>query len=112
MSNKVLIIDDEQDLCSLMRKFLLNLGYEVYIAFTLQEGMREAVEIRPDILFIDNNLPDGLGWDKAVELRNLLPKAKINLMSAYSPFPKELANSLVVQFLEKPISLSELRNYL
>lgn len=112
MRNKVLIIDDEKDLCSLMRKFLLNLGYEVYVAFTLQDGIKEAVEIRPDILFLDNNLPDGLGWEKAKEFRSLLPQAKINLMSAYSPFPKDLAKSLVIQFLEKPISLNELRNYL
>jgi DNA-binding response OmpR family regulator len=65
---KVLIIDDEVDLCLLMKAYFLRKNYEVYIAHTLSDGLNRLGQIIPDYLFIDYNLPDGLGWDKLPEM--------------------------------------------
>ena len=65
---KVLIIDDEVDLCLLMRAFFIRKNYEVHIAHTLHDGMNRLYQINPDFLLIDYNLPDGLGWDKLPEM--------------------------------------------
>ena len=50
---KVLIIDDEVDLCLLMKTYFLRKNYEVYIAHTLADGMSRLNELVPDFLFID-----------------------------------------------------------
>ena len=58
MRKKVLIIDDEVDLCLLMKLYFLRKNYGVFIAHTLSEGLKLRDEIKPDYLFIDYNLPD------------------------------------------------------
>ena len=110
---KVVIIDDEEDLCHLMKAYLVDLDYEVGLAHTLDAGLTLMHEVTPDILFIDNNLPDGLGWDQTKYLAEQFPNCKINLISAYKYLPPELQDiKATVRILEKPITLSALKAYL
>lgn len=110
---KVVIIDDEEDLCHLMRRYLMNLNYDVFLANTLGKGMSLMKEVIPDILFIDNNLPDGLGWEKTSYLLENYPGCKINLISAYkSSAPDVISGPTTIKILEKPLSLNALKNYL
>lgn len=109
---KVVIIDDEVDLCNLMKTYLADLDYDVFLANTLGSGLNLMSEVSPDILFIDNNLPDGLGWEKMNYLLENYPNCKINLISAYKSNPPDAAKSRAIQILEKPLSLSILKNYL
>jgi DNA-binding response OmpR family regulator len=108
---KVLIIDDEVDLCLLMKTYLTRKNYEVYYYHTLKEGMEQVKNIEPDIIFLDNNLPDGLGWDKAAWLLSQFPQIQLHLISAYHPdTPNIQSNSFKVW--EKPITLKDLEFFL
>jgi two-component system, OmpR family, response regulator len=110
---KVVIIDDEEDLCHLMKTYLSDLNYDVFLAYTLGSGLNLMSEVSPDVVFIDNNLPDGLGWEKMNFLMENYPNCKINLISAYrSKAPNELPETRSIQILEKPLSLNVLKNYL
>lgn len=110
---KVVIIDDEEDLCHLMKTYLSDLNYDVFLAYTLGSGLNLMSEVSPDVVFIDNNLPDGLGWEKMNFLMEHYPNCKINLISAYrSKAPEELPKTRSIQILEKPLSLNVLKNYL
>ena len=110
---KVVIIDDEEDLCHLMKTYLSDLNYDVFLAYTLGSGLNLMSEVSPDVVFIDNNLPDGLGWEKMNFLMEKYPNCKINLISAYrSKAPDELPQTRSIQILEKPLSLNVLKNYL
>jgi two-component system, OmpR family, response regulator len=106
-------IDDEEDPCHFMRKFLFDLDYDFFLANTLRKGMSLMKEVIPDILFIDNNLPDGLGWEKMNYLVEEYPDCKINLISAYKSSPPEANRKpSSVKVIEKPLSLNALKNYL
>ncbi len=110
---KVVIIDDEEDLCQLMKSFLNDLDYDVFLAHTLTKGLAVIQEVTPDIVFIDNNLPDGLGWDQMNFLVREYPNCKINLISAYSYVsPTFDETTSLVSIIEKPLSLNTIRNYL
>lgn len=110
---KIVIIDDEEDLCHLMKTYLSDLNYDVFLAYTLGSGMNLVNEVSPDIVFIDNNLPDGLGWEKMNYLMENYPNCKINLISAYrTKAPNEIPQTRAIQILEKPLSLNVLKNYL
>lgn len=109
---KVVIIDDEEDLCHLMRAYLMELDYEVFLANTLGSGLNLMEMVSPDVLFIDNNLPDGLGWEKMSYLVEQFPDCKINLISAYEAAPPVLPGSTTIRILEKPLSLNSLKEYL
>lgn len=112
MGLKVLVIDDEKDICNLLDSFLTRIGYAVNTASTLHDGLRLINEIQPDIIFLDNNLPDGLGWDKVDFIQQTLPSCKINLISAYKFIPDSIKNNPSVGLIEKPISFATLKNYL
>ena len=111
MRKKVLIIDDEVDLCLLMKAYFLRKNYEVYIAHTLTDGMSRLQEVAPDYLFIDYNLPDGLGWDKLPEMYQHFPNIHYHLISAFRPtMPANLDGSKLT-ICEKPTSLKALDNF-
>lgn len=112
MDIKVLIIDDERDTCMLLKKYLAKLGYSVFVASTLQAGVGMIAEVNPDILFLDNNLPDGLGWEKISLIQALQPGLKINLISAYKGTPEVLTDMPAIKIIEKPITLSSLKKFL
>ncbi|MEO5892627.1 MAG: response regulator [Ferruginibacter sp.] len=110
---RVLIVDDEIDLCTMVKLFLTKKNYEVYIAHTLSEGFKKMNSIIPDSLLLDNNLPDGMGWNFAENIHEQYPDMNITLISAYHA-SKELKAKLgdSINILEKPISLKDIEQYL
>jgi two-component system, OmpR family, response regulator len=109
---RVLIIDDETDFCLLLKNYFVKKNFEVHIFHTLEEGMRNMETINPDIIFLDNNLPDGLGWEKTAYISQHFPHTRINLISAYQYDHRYADNPESVKIWEKPISLNELNKYL
>jgi len=105
MKQKILIVDDETDFCLIMKNYFLKKGYSASVAITLQEGLIMIRDTRPDILFLDNNLPDGNGWDAIGEIVEIIPQIKAYLVSAHrtdSPYRGRGENIVI---WEKPISL-------
>lgn len=107
-SKKVLIIDDETDLCLLLKDYFLRKNYEVNIAHTLKEGKGLLSSIHPDILFLDNNLPDGTGWSVAPKIALEYPATYIVLISAFHPQLPEMPVKSQFRAIEKPISFADL----
>jgi DNA-binding response OmpR family regulator len=108
-SKKVLIIDDEMDLCLLLKNFFTKQNFEVVMSHKLADGIREALDFFPDIVFLDNNLPDSQGWSKAAYLLEALPNANIFLISAYKSLPS-LPENPRLTIIEKPLSLKAIES--
>ena len=106
-SKKVLIIDDEIDLCLLLKNFFTKQHYEVVVSHKLADGLKEALDFLPDVVFLDNNLPDSMGWTKAEWFLNQFPNTYIYLISAYKTTPSLPENPRLV-VIEKPLSLKVL----
>jgi len=104
---KILIIDDEEDFCLLLKEYFLRRNYEVHLAYNLTDGIYLLKEVSPAILFLDNNLPDGEGWKMAEELNEKYPKMNINLMSSYK---QNNTFDIIdkIRIWEKPITAEEL----
>jgi DNA-binding response OmpR family regulator len=105
-NKKILIIDDEKDFGFLMKSFFSPKNYDVHIAYTLADGMKMLDEENPDVIFLDNNLPDGLGWGKTEYILVHHPTAQLNLISALN-VPKTSASTF--RILEKPLHFEELQ---
>lgn len=104
---KILIIDDEVDLCVLMKNYLERRSFVVYYAHTLQEGMKLMQDLVPDILFLDNNLPDGTAWSKTSFFCSINPQLRLYLMSGYQPALPQV-EGLDYYIIQKPISFADL----
>jgi two-component system, OmpR family, response regulator len=109
---KVAIIDDELDFCLLLENYFVKKNYEVHVSHTLSEGLITLETFRPDIVFLDNHLPDGLGWEKAEYILAKYEHTKLNLMSAFDFCSNQVSREGSVKVWEKPISLKDLNRYL
>jgi DNA-binding NtrC family response regulator len=106
---KVLIIDDEEDACLLLKKFFLKKNCEVYCSYTLKDGLRLMSKVKPDILFLDNNLPDGFGWEASSFILEKNPKIEMHLITAYNNSMFDYNKmSKEVNIWQKPISFKKL----
>jgi DNA-binding NtrC family response regulator len=105
---KILIIDDEIDLCYLMESFFKKNNQLVAISHTLKVGMELMNSFLPDVLFLDNNLPDGTGWLQSNYFFEINPLLKLYLMSGYhSQIPNDIPGKDFT-VLPKPISFTDL----
>ncbi|TDH23086.1 response regulator [Segetibacter sp. 3557_3] len=109
---KVLIIDDEVDFCLLMQFYLSKKNCEVQISHTLKEGMGLLENDNPDIVILDNNLPDGLGWPAAKSILAVIPDVQLFLISANKSNNKPEISNSHFHVVEKPISITQIDNFL
>lgn len=108
---KVLIVDDEIDLCLLLKSYFTRKGYLVMLSHTLKEGLASIAAFDPDFLFLDNNLPDGTGWKEAPRIAENNPALQLYLISAYHPSLPVMPPGASVKIIEKPVSFSDLDRY-
>jgi DNA-binding response OmpR family regulator len=104
----ILIIDDETDLCLLLKDYFVRRDYQVAMTHTLREGIDLLHYNTPDILFLDNNLPDGTGWSEASRLAAEFPEMFIVLISAFHNAKPEMPEGARFGVIEKPISIADL----
>ena len=80
---KALIIDDEIDICYLLSGILKNRDIQPYYVNTLAEADKALKTQHPEIIFLDNHLPHGMGVDFIRQIRKFNPRSKIVLITAY-----------------------------
>ncbi|RYD52607.1 MAG: response regulator [Sphingobacteriales bacterium] len=103
----MVVIEDEVDLRQMIAAFFRRKGWVVRECGTLTEGIHVVDEVQPAVLFLDNNLPDGLGWDAAPVLAARNPKMHTHLISGFHPAPPAMPEGVEYFVHEKPISFSQ-----
>lgn len=84
MSKKILIIDDDMDLCTLLGRFLSKNGYEVEMAYSGNKGIAKFSEGKFDLVICDYRLGDMEGINVLTALRKENPAAKVLMITGYS----------------------------
>ena len=110
MKKKILIIDDEVDFCLIMKGYFNRKNYEVFVAYNLQSGLFLIDENKPDILFLDNNLPDGQGWKYVDQIVEKNPHLEVYMISAHQSKSSFSSPNKNIVVWEKPISLQNLNS--
>ncbi len=101
---RVLIIDDEEELCLLLGAFLRKRNIRVDYALTLKDGLLKVAQAQPDLILLDNNLPDGTGLEKIALMREIGQGVRIAMMSAMNNLREKALAAGAEAFLEKPVS--------
>ena len=71
MSEKILIIDDEETTVNLISMVLERKGFEVIKAVGAEEGLRRAYRHQPDLVLLDIMMPEMDGWEVCKRLRDM-----------------------------------------
>ncbi len=106
MSRNVLIVDDEIDICLLLKSLLKSQSIDSSFVQTLADAENKFKDEEPSILFLDMNLPDGNGIQKIEGFKKKSPKTNIVMMSAYDTAEdrKNAFDKGADLFLSKPFS--------
>ncbi len=113
MAEKILIIDDEEDLTQMLMGRLLYHGYDVYAANSGREGLKLAYQYHPDLVILDLMMPEMDGFEVCGRLREM-SDVPILLLSA-----KDADNDVIKGFqlgaddyISKPFRVWELESRL
>ena len=82
-TNKVLIVDDELDICYLLSGMLKQRNFLTGFVNTLSDAEVALQNDPPTILFLDNHLPDGFGLDFIPFIKKNYPNVKVIMITAH-----------------------------
>lgn len=101
----VLVIDDNDDLLELMRRYLRGNYSKVVTAKTAQQAFERVEDMRPSAMILDLMMPDRDGWDLLQYFLHQPATQSTPIIVCSLLRQKELALSLgAAAFIEKPIS--------
>lgn len=107
---KILIIDDEKNICSAIKGILEDEGYDCDYSLNYADGFRKLQENKFDVLFLDIWLPDIDGIEGLKEIKRHFPEIEVIMISGHGTI--ETAVDTIrygaYDFLEKPLSLERI----
>lgn len=103
-----MIIDDEIDYCQLLKHHFTAKGVDVTVCNLLSNGLRELSVNSFHFIILDNNLPDGYGWDHAQAICASHQQTKVILISAHPHRSKYHRLPASAEVREKPVSFADL----
>jgi CheY-like chemotaxis protein len=104
-TNKVLIVDDELDICYLLSGMLKQRNLRTSFVNSLSDAVIALQTDTPTILFLDNHLPDGFGLDFIPFVKKNYPDTKIIMITAHDGATerKQAYDGGVDLFVAKPL---------
>ena len=110
MSNgKILVVDDDKNICELLGLYLENEGYNVYIVNDGESAVREFQTFQPDLVILDIMLPRMDGWQVCREIRKVSEKPIIMVTAKGETFDKVLGLELGADdYIVKPFDPKEI----
>jgi CheY-like chemotaxis protein len=106
---KVLVIDDDEHMRSLMNTMLTAEGYEVETAIDGHDALQRLEAIHPDLIFCDIAMPvlDGIAFSQQVKDQTSFADVPLILFSAYHSTPPA-DRAVYNAFLKKPFTTDTL----
>lgn len=108
MSEKILVVDDDQNICELLRLYLEKDGYETKAAYDGQQAIELAESFEPNLILLDIMLPKYDGWQVCREVRKKSDVPIIMLTAKGETFDKILGLELGADdYVTKPFDTKE-----
>ncbi len=109
-AKKVLIVDDEVEICSILKEFFESEGYVAAIAHNGLEGIEKTAVFQPDIVVMDIRMPEQDGITTLKELKNISLAPVIICSGLANQETAEKCLQLgAAEFIAKPVDLEELK---
>ena len=112
MQKKILIIDDDLDMCSLLSRFLNKKGYEAEVALNGAKGLARFNEEHFDIVLCDFRLGDKSGKDVLNKIKEIKPETIVIIITGYSDIKTavDVIKMGAFDYITKPLIPDEVIN--
>ena len=108
MSRKILVVDDEKNICELLRLYLEKDGYEVLTAYDGLQAVQGVKEHSPDLVLLDVMMPEMDGWEVCGEVRKFSKVPIIMLTAKGETFDRIMGLDLGADdYVVKPFDAKE-----
>ena len=109
IDTKLLIVDDDVNICDMLKIYFENEGYKVKTANDGVEGLNYFKIYEPDLVLLDIMMPKKDGWQVCREIREISAKPVIMITAKGEVFDKVLGLELGADdFIVKPFDMKEL----
>lgn len=106
--DKILIVDDDKNICDLLRIYLEKEGYSTIISYNGEEAMVKFNALNPNIVLLDIMLPGMDGWQICREIRKVSSVPILILTAKGEVFDKVLGLELGADdYIVKPFDTKE-----
>ena len=109
-NEKILVVDDDTNICELLRLYLTKEGYQVTVANDGEEGLEKFNQVKPDMVLLDVMMPRMDGFEMVRRIRQTDKQTPVLFLTARSAI-----NDVVEGFelgandyLKKPFGMQEL----
>ncbi len=108
--NKVLIIDDDLDMCRLLDRFLTRNNFDVKFAHTGKKALEELERTTPDVILCDFRLEDTDGKDLLIQIKERTPRVPVIIITGYSDIKiaVEVIKHGAFDYITKPLFPEEI----
>ena len=112
MPQRILVLEDDPDVCNSIKATLGRSGYQVDYAYHAKEAWRVLHRTKPDLLILDITLPEVNGWEFARRIRSdtAIANLPIVVITSSAGMTLRWAGRVygVSAFVDKPIKRYEL----
>ena len=107
---KVLVVDDDPNICDVLRMYLENEGYSVILAYDGEEALVKFNALKPDIILLDVMLPKMNGFDVCRALRTEGDNVPVLILTAREEEADKVLGLEIGadDYITKPFSMREL----
>ncbi|HXB34081.1 MAG TPA: sigma 54-interacting transcriptional regulator, partial [Puia sp.] len=109
---RILIIDDDMDMCNLLGRFLQKKGFETDASHSGNKGIAKFKESKFDVVLCDFRLGDKEGREVLKELKQIDPYAIVIIITGYSDIKTavDVIKSGAFDYITKPLIPEEVLN--
>src|SRR6201985_1574132 len=109
---RILIIDDDMDMCNLLGRFLQKKGYETEASHSGGKGIAKFKESKFDVVLCDFRLGDKEGREVLKEIKNVDPYAIVIIITGYSDIKTavDVIKAGAFDYITKPLIPEEVLN--
>jgi len=111
---RILVVDDEPEVCSMLEKFLTKKGHEVYAALNGEEALSVVKQERPHVILLDIKMPKMDGMECLKHIREIDKEAGVIMITAVKQeeIGREAMKLGAFDYITKPLSLQYLEDCL
>jgi len=110
MMLKLLVVDDEADICDFVRKFFKERHFNVFVAYNGEEALRIIEKERPKILLLDMKMPVMNGMETLKAIRARGDDIQVIMITAINDIAsaQEAKKCGATEYITKPLVLEQL----
>lgn len=109
-NKKLLVVDDEEEICDFLKAFFEERDFEVRTASSGESALEAVAEVKPQVILLDVHMPGMDGMNALREIKKKYPQIKVIMVTALETREKieEAIRLGADNYITKPLSLEYL----